>query len=158
MTFWFPGHGVVCVWTANLGARPSPLINAIGRIHYINCNGSQVGHWSVINTWYPVGYTVKKLTSVHPLSIPLPPGEQVTYPDRMREDQALHPLLTCASLYLLTISTSFSNHKIPSKNFDKPNFEVDQLTNYGVFDFNLCIIIMFILYCNWMGTVIHVWK
>jgi len=48
---------------------------AIGRIHYLNCKGSQVGQSST----------------------PLPPSEWepfITYPDRMRKDQTLYPLPT----------------------------------------------------------------
>src|SRR6218665_3219816 len=61
--FWIFCKEFACVWTATLGPRSSPFVLAVGRIHHLNCKGSQVGR-------------------------SLPPSERVpfiTRPDRMRE-------------------------------------------------------------------------
>src|SRR6218665_3337904 len=46
--FWIFCKEFACFWTVTLGLRSSPFIFAIhilavGRIHYLNCKGSQVG-------------------------------------------------------------------------------------------------------------------
>src|SRR6218665_3986896 len=73
--FWIFCKEFACVWTATLGPRSSPFIITVGRIHYLNCKGSQI---------------VQSYPS-------LPPGERVpfiTRPDRTRRDQTLQILPT----------------------------------------------------------------